>query len=151
GKHLPPIKGGGLPRASPASLPTLALSGVPGDEPATIASGPTVVDSTTYDEALAVLDAFSVDDPSTRAHLMAGVQGSEAETPKPGDELEERSRLEVIASNRTLLEAAADYWRSRGYPVVVLSDALEGEARVLARAHAEVISALVRGEDPSAA
>ena len=150
-KHLSRIKGGGLAKATRARCVTLALSDVPGDDPGTIASGPTVTDATTYADALAVLDEFGVDAAEARAHLSAGARGAVPETPKPGDELESRSHLEVIASNRTLLEAAAAYWRSVGYPVVVLSDALQGEARALARAHADVAIALVRREDPSVA
>lgn len=146
-KHLSGIKGGLLARATRARILTLALSDVPGDDPGTIASGPTVSDASTYAQALAVLDALGVTSPAARRHIEAGVAGLIQETPKPGDPIEARSRLEVIGSNHTLLAAAATYWRSQGFPVVVLSDALQGEARVLAQAHAEFACALVHGED----
>jgi len=146
-KHLSGIKGGQLARATRARLLTLALSDVPGDDPGTIASGPTVPDASTYDQALAVLDEFGVVSSGARSHLAAGISGDVVETPKPGDELELRSRVKVIGSNRTLLAAAAAYWRAKGFPVVVLSDALTGEARVLAKAHADLAIALVRGGD----
>lgn len=149
-KHLSGVKGGLLARATPARLLTLALSDVPGDDPATIASGPTVPDASTFAQAVAVLDSFGIVSGVARDHLMAGARGLAVETPKPGDEIEERSRLRVIGSNRTLLVAAEEYWRSRGVPVIVLSDAMQGEARVLARAHADLATALVQGDDPSA-
>lgn len=148
-KHLSGIKGGLLARATRARLLTLAMSDVPGDDPGTIASGPTVPDASTYDQALAVLDEFGVTAAGARSHLAAGAGGLVVETPKPGDELETRSRVRVIGSNRTLLEAAAEFWRAAGYPVIVLSDALQGEARVLAKAHADLATALARGDDAS--
>ena len=150
-KHLSFVKGGQLARATRARLLTLALSDVPGDDPATIASGPTVPDASTYQRALAVLDEFGVTAPAARSQLEAGVAGLVDETPKPGDELEARSHALVIGSNRTLLDAAADYWRAAGYPVILLSDALQGEARVLAKAHADLATALAHGEDPGPA
>src|SRR5690606_12540554 len=102
------------------------------------ASGPTVADASTYAQALAVLDLFGVTSEAARRHLAAGIEGLVHETPKPGDEIETRSHIEVIGSNQTLLAAAAAFWRALGYPVVVLSDALKGESRVLATAHAEL-------------
>jgi hydroxypyruvate reductase len=130
---------------------TLALSDVPGDDPATIASGPTVPDASTYGEALAVLDRFGVVSGAARSHVADGARGLVAETPKPGDEIEGRSQVRVIGSNQTMLDAAADHWRRQGVPVIVLSDALTGEARVLAKVHADLATALARGDDASAA
>lgn len=148
-KHLSSIKGGRLVQATRARVLTLALSDVPGDEPGTIASGPTTTDPTTYQGAVVVLDEYGIESPSVRAHLAAGVRGEVDETPKPGDELEARSTFTLVASNRTLLDAAASYWRSRGFATVLLSDALQGDARALARAHADAAAAVVRGDDPS--
>lgn len=148
-KHLSSIKGGRLAKATRARVLTLALSDVPGDDPGTIASGPTTTDPTTYQAAVAVLDEYGIESASARAHLVAGVRGEVEETPKPGDELEARSTFTLVASNRTLLDAAAAYWRLHGFVTVQLSDALQGDARELARAHADAAAAVVRGDDPS--
>jgi hydroxypyruvate reductase len=149
-KHLSRIKGGLLARATRARLLTLALSDVPGDDPATIASGPTVPDPSTYAQAVAVLDQFGVAS-AARSHLADGARGLLVETPKPGDEIEARSQVRVIGSNKTMLDAAAEQWRRQGFPVIVLSDALTGEAHRLARSHADLATALVRGDDASSA
>jgi glycerate 2-kinase len=126
-KHLSAIKGGRLAAAAwPASVLTLAISDVPGDDPAVIASGPTVADPTTAVDALKVLDFYGIAIlPSLRARLESGA----LETPKPGDPRLARSEFRLIASPRQMLEAAANAARQLGITPLILGDAIEGEAR----------------------
>ena len=126
-KHLSAIKGGRLAAAAwPASLLTLAISDVPGDDPAVIASGPTVADPTTTAQALAILESYGIAlPPDLRARLASG----ELETPKPGDSRLANSAYRLIASPRQMLEAAAAEARHLGVTPLLLGDALEGEAR----------------------
>jgi glycerate 2-kinase len=129
-KHLSAIKGGRLAAAAaPACVVTLVISDVPGDDPADIASGPTVVDASNCADALAVLDRYGIDAPVTVRRLLT--TGS-AETPKnlaAGD-------VRVIASARGALDAAAAAARACGVRPFMLGDAIEGEARDVARAMA---------------
>ncbi|HRE18296.1 MAG TPA: glycerate kinase [Rhodocyclaceae bacterium] len=135
-KHLSAAKGGRLAVAAwPATVLTLAISDVPGDDPAVIASGPTVPDPTTCAEALAILDRYAIEvPPSVRQRLLAG----ELETPKPGDPRLRRSTWRMIASPAQMLAAAADCARNQGVIPLILGDAIEGEAREVARAFAGI-------------
>ena len=133
-KHLSAIKGGRLAQAAaPARVVTLIISDVPGDDPATVASGPTVADPTTLKDARAVLGKYGVaPPPSVTVHL-----GNAAnETPKTvagGD-------VTVIACARDALAAAAVAARRHGVEPVILGD-LEGDSGALARAHAMLAAA----------
>ncbi|HZJ09296.1 MAG TPA: DUF4147 domain-containing protein, partial [Trueperaceae bacterium] len=147
-RHLSRIKGGRLAAATGARVLTLALSDVPGDDLADIASGPSVPDPTTFADALAVVRRFDVKAPSATEHLARGVAGAVAETPKPGGAVAARCSAKVIGSAGKLLSAAESFWTERGHAVVVLSDSLQGEASELARAHAELVLALRAGSDP---
>jgi hydroxypyruvate reductase len=131
-KHLSAIKGGRLAAAAwPASVLTLAISDVPGDDPAVIASGPTVGDPTTAVDALKVLDRHGIAIPDElRARLCSG----ELETPKPGDPRLAKSEFRLVASPRQMLEAAGDEARRLGITPLILGDAIEGEAREVGKA-----------------
>ena len=131
-KHLSAIKGGRLAAAAwPASVLTLAISDVPGDDPAVIASGPTVADPTTAVDALNVLDFHGITIPDAlRAQLVSG----ELETPKPGDPRLAKSEFRLIASPFQMLEAAAAEARRLGITPLILGDAIEGEAREVGKA-----------------
>lgn len=130
-KHLSAVKGGRLAAAAwPAAVLTLAISDVPGDDPAVIASGPTVADPTTCGEALAILDRYGIAiDPGLRARLAAG----ELETPKPGDARLAKSSYRLVASPLQMLQAAAEAARAAGVEPLILGDAIEGEAREVAK------------------
>ena len=143
-KHLSSIKGGRLAAAAaPAGIVTLAISDVPGDDPAVIASGPTVPDATTFADARAVLAKYRIDEPAAVVeHLMAAVE----ETPKPGDPIFRRSRFELIASPQDSLKAAAAEALRRKVTPIVLSDRIEGEARDVALVHAAIARQLRAGE-----
>jgi len=138
-KHLSRVKGGQLAAAAwPARLMTLIISDVPGDDPAFIGSGPTVGDSSTPAEALAVIDKWQVDVPvSVRRALSSG-----SGVVRPEDPRLSRVRNVIYAAPRQSLEAAADLARKAGCDVRLLGDALEGEARNVAEAQARQALAL---------
>jgi len=135
-KHLSAIKGGRLAaRARPARVVTLAISDVPGDDPAVIGSGPTVPDPTTLADARAVAARFqlSLSDAIERALRDPG-----NETPKPGDAIFAGTEFAIVARPADALRTAAERVKAAGYECVLLGDRLEGEARVVAAAHAEL-------------
>jgi hydroxypyruvate reductase len=146
-KHLSAIKGGRLAAAAwPASVLTLAISDVPGDDPAVIASGPTVADPTTAAEALEILDFHRIDLPADlRLRLASGA----LETPKPGDWRLAGSDYRLIASPRQMLEAAADEARRLGITPLILGDAIEGEAREVGKALAGIALSCARHASPA--
>ena len=141
-KHLSAIKGGRLALAcAPAPVATLLVSDVPGDDPATVASGPTLPDAGTCADALAVLRKYGIAiPPQAEAWLASG----DGETPKPGDARFARNSVAVVASARAALAAAADAARAAGVQVHLLGDDLEGEARALGAAHAQLALRLLR-------
>jgi glycerate 2-kinase len=129
-KHLSAIKGGRLAvAAAPAKVLTLAISDVPGDDPAMIASGPTVADPTNFADARAVLERYGVQEPRA---VIEHLRRAEDETPKPGDRRLAGCRLALIATPTDSLQAAAEVARAAGVAPVILGDAIEGEARVVA-------------------
>jgi glycerate 2-kinase len=135
-KHLSRIKGGRLAtQAFPARIQTLAISDVPGDDPATIASGPTVADPTSFADARAVIERYRLAPPAV---ISAYLEVARDETPKPGDPRLARSGVTLIARPADCLEAAAALARSAGVRAVILGDAIEGDAHDVARSHAEV-------------
>ena len=124
-KHLSAIKGGRLAAAAaPARLVTLAISDVPGDDPAVIASGPTVPDPTRYADAAAILAHYAITPPPAAARRLAA---ADDETPKPGTL--SHASFHLIATPSMALEAAASVARARGLAPLILGDALEGESR----------------------
>ena len=148
-KHLSAIKGGRLAAAAyPAPLVTLVISDVPGDDPAVIASGPTVADPTTLEDALAVLRRYDIAPPPAVAARLADPA---AETPKPGDPRLASARLDLIARPQASLEAAAELARRAGVTPVILGDAIEGEAREVARAMAGIAQQVRRHGQPAGA
>jgi len=133
-KHLSAIKGGRLAAACyPARVVTLMISDVPGDDPAVIASGPTVADPSTFEQARAVLRKYAIEAPGPVTRLLAA---AEIETPKSDDPIFAHCTAHIIARPGAALSAAADIARQAGYTAVILGDDLEGEARVVAREHA---------------
>lgn len=141
-KHVSRIKGGRLAASTKAKVYALYLSDVPGDELSSIASGPTVPDTSTFMDAIGVLDKYGLDFPKVRAHFQRGANGKLAESPKPGDRVFERVENKLIGSNQSLLEAAKTCWEQKGYHTVILSDRFQGEARELARFHANLIQSI---------
>jgi glycerate 2-kinase len=148
-KHLSAIKGGRLGAAAfPARVVTLAISDVPGDDPAVIASGPTVADPTTCGDALAILQRHAIALPeSIRRHLAS----PDAETPKPGDARLADARTILIATPQDALEAAATVAREAGVMPVILGNSIEGEARDVALVHAAIARQIAGWHQPASA
>ena len=143
-KHLSAIKGGRLAAAAaPARVVTLAISDVPGDDPAVIASGPTVPDATTFADARAVLAKYDIAEP---AAVMAHLAAQQTETPKPDDPIFTRTRFELIASPQESLRAAAALALRQNITPIVLSDRIEGEARDVGFVHAAIAQQVRAGE-----
>lgn len=147
-KHLSAIKGGRLALAcAPARVVTLLISDVPGDNPGVIASGPTLPDPTTCEDALAILRKYRIEVPSSmEQHLSSGA----GETPKPGDPRFARNEHHVIASAQQALEAAAHTARAAGITPYILSDDMEGEARDVGMVHAALARQIATRNQPFA-
>jgi len=142
-KHLSRIKGGRLAQACfPAQLITYAISDVPGDHPAVIASGPTVADATRSTEALGILHRYDI---KVGRHVFEWLQNSDSETLKANDPAFVGSQFHLIATAGQALQAAARAAREAGVEVLLLGDNIEGEARELARVQAAM--ALARRRD----
>src|SRR5690242_17271116 len=125
-KHLSAIKGGRLAAAChPAQVVTLTISDVPGDDPAVIASGPTVPDATSCADAVAILKRYGIEVPGA---IMSLLEQGALETPKPGDRLFDGHAVHMIATPQQSLEAAAAAARAAGVEAHILSDEMEGES-----------------------
>lgn len=148
-KHLSRIQGGWLAASCRAPVETLIISDVAGDDPSAIASGPTCPDPSTYQDALDVLQRYSVTvPPAVRAHLEAGTKGKMSETPKPGDRLFSRVRNRMIATAHQSLEAGAAFFRSQGIAAVVLGDTVTGEAAEVAKVYAALVREIRQHQQP---
>jgi hydroxypyruvate reductase len=141
-RHISGIKGGRLRKATAAPMLTLAISDVPGDDPATVGSGPTVADATTLAEARAVLArhlprmrALGIDVPPAVDAILSDPAN---ETPKPDDPAFATAPYLIVATPAQSLAAAADAARQAGYEVVDLGGDVTGEAREIAQAHARL-------------
>ena len=144
-RHISRIKGGRLRKATAARMLTLAISDVPGDDPATIGSGPTVPDPTTLADARAVLarrrplmEGLGLPIPAAVEQALADAAN---ETPKPDDPAFATAEFRLIATPAASIARAAELARDLGYEVTNLGDALTGEASEVARAHAELARA----------
>ena len=147
-KHLSAIKGGRLAAAcAPARVLSLLISDVPGDDPAVIASGPTVPDASTCADALAICRRYKIELP---AAARAGLESGAFETPKPGDPRFAGHQLIMLATPQQSLEAAAEAARGLGLAAHILSDEIEGESREVGRVHAALARAVARRGQPFA-
>ena len=148
-KHLSAVKGGRLALAcAPAQVVTLLISDIPGDDPAVIASGPTLTDATTRAEALEILQRYGIAIPdNVAAHLASPA----CETPKPGDPRFARNTHHVMATAQDALEAAAASVRAAGLTAHILSDRIEGEARDIGAMHAAIARQVIARDQPFAA
>jgi glycerate 2-kinase len=130
-RHLSAIKGGRLAAAChPARVIALVMSDVPGDQPLDIASGPTVADPTTCEDALAIVRRHRLVLPAAALALLESGRG---ESVKPGDHRLARAEIRLIATPQAALEAAAAVAEEAGYAAHILGDAIEGEARDVAK------------------
>jgi len=137
-KHLSGIKGGQLALAcSPAKLVTFAISDVPGDDPGVIASGLTVADPTTRQQALAILEKYQI---SVSNEVRKWLGGSMSETPKTvGKSVD----FKIVATAKQSLEAAAARAEEQGVKTLILGDDLTGESQQLAISHAELVDQML--------
>ncbi|MBL8386060.1 MAG: glycerate kinase [Burkholderiales bacterium] len=143
-KHLSLIQGGRLAAMCGAPILSLVISDVTGDEPTHIASGPTVPDPSTYQDAIDILARFDCQvPPAVSERLAAGARGGIEETPKPGAPAFARADTRVIATAHRSLEAAAGVCRAAGFTPVILGDTVTGEAREVARAHAAIAREII--------
>jgi len=132
-KHVSLIKGGRLAAtARPARVVSLVVSDVPGDDPAQVASGPTIPDDADRHLARAIVARYGMDLPDA---VMAHLEDPASAAPRPDDPMFATHDVRVIASARMSLEAAAARARSVGVEAAILSDAIEGEARDIGRMH----------------
>jgi glycerate 2-kinase len=142
-KHLSQIKGGRLAAAcAPAQVVTLTISDVPGDDPSVIASGPTVPDVTTCQDALSILQRYSIDIPGL---VREKLENGGLETPKPGAAAFEGNVVHMTATPQQSLEAAAAVAHAAGLNTYILSDEIEGESREVGKVHAALARAAARG------
>lgn len=151
-KHLSVIKGGGLARAVyPATLVTLILSDVVGDDLDSIASGPTVPDHSTYADCLRIFDKYRLNrrilEP-VMTHLRRGAAGEIPETPKPDEDIFSRTQNVIVASNYDALIKAKEKADSLGYNTLLLSSMLEGETREVAANHIAIAREIQKHGQP---
>jgi len=145
-RHLSAIKGGRLAAAChPARVLNLLLSDVPGNDPIDIASGPTVPDPTTCADALNILRRYAIDVPP---QVLALLESGEGETLKPGDTRLPVIETHFIATPQMALEAAARVAREAGLEAHILGDAIEGEARDVAKTLAGIALQVARRGQP---
>ena len=147
-KHLSAISGGRLGVACfPARVVTFLISDVPGNDPAVIASGPTVADPTTFAEARAVAARYGLHFPAAvNHHLRQAVD----ETPKPGDHRLRRTQTIMLTTPDEALTAAASRAQAAGLGTITLGADLEGESRELAERHATMVRE-IQGRRPAGA
>ena len=148
-KHVSAIKGGRLAAAAgPAKVVSLIVSDIPGDNPALVASGPTVPDPAGRDQALAIIQRYSMDLPPA---VMDHIASQGADAPHPDDSVFQGHEVRVIASARQSLTAAARIAEDEGIEAVILSDAIEGEARDIGRMHGALAREIATHNSPFAA
>lgn len=147
-RHLSAVKGGRLAAAChPARVLTLLLSDVPGDDPMNIASGPTVADSTTCADALAIVRRYGIALPDAARSILESGAG---ESIKPGDARLARTETHIVTAPQMALEAAAAVAREAGIATHILGDSLEGEARDAGTWMAGMARQVARREQPFA-
>ena len=144
-KHFSEIKGGRLAAATAARTISLIVSDIPGDNPAFVASGPTVPDATGRQDALDLVAQYRLQLP---APILAHLRSPAADAPHPEDHRFARNEHHVIASACISLEAAASVAREHGIQAVILSDSIEGEARDVALVHAAIAREIVMRNRP---
>jgi glycerate 2-kinase len=145
-RHLSGIKGGRLAALCyPAKVVTLLISDVPGDVPADIASGPTVADATTCNDALAIVKRYGIELPQTVRETLGSGRG---ETVKPLDARIIGVETRLIATPQLALEAAARVASAAGIPVHILGDSIEGEAHDVGTVLAGIVKQIVKRGQP---
>lgn len=130
------IKGGRLAHvAHPAKVVTMVVSDVPGDDPAQVASGPTIPSTTSRDEVRSLIKVWNI---PLKPRLAQWLETEDSEAPHPHDPAFARDEVVIVASARKSLAAAAECAREIGIPAVIISDKIEGEAKEIAKMHAAI-------------
>lgn len=145
-KHVSRIKGGRLALAAlPARVATLIVSDIPGDDPALVASGPTVPAATTRADALDAIRRHRIALPD---HIVEHIANAACEAPQPGDPRFAGNSVRIVASARLSLEAAARAAEAQGVKAAILSDAIEGEAAEVGKVHAAIAREIAARDRP---
>ena len=151
-KHLSRAKGGRLAQmAYPATVTSLILSDVVGDDLDVIASGPTVPDSSTFDDAAQILKDFSIWDqlaPAVRNHLAKGASGQIEDTPKSDNAVFQQCSQVLVGTNLQALKAAGREAQRLGYRPLILSSKVEGEAREVAKFYTAIAREALSSQNP---
>jgi len=145
-KHLSALKGGRLAAAAyPARVVTLAISDVPGDDPAVIASGPTVLNTSTREQALSIIDRYKIALPESVEKLL---NSDNASTPDVNDVRMSKVETHVICKPQQSLEAAATIAEAAGLHPLILGDAIEGEACEVGKVMAGIAKQVLKYDQP---
>lgn len=151
-KHISKIKGGRLAQAVyPATLVTLILSDVVGDDLDVIASGPTVPDSSSFYDCKNIFRRYNIIDKIPKNilnHIESGISGKIDETPKPHDSVFNRTYNLIIGSNVESLMSAKEKAENLGYNVLILSSMIEGETRFIAQVHGAIAREIIKTGHP---
>jgi glycerate 2-kinase len=151
-KHMSKIKGGHLAKAAyPASVISFILSDVVGDDLDVIASGPTVLDTSTFQDCLRIIECYGILDklpPKTVAHFQAGMEKKVRETPKPDDPFFAKTQNIIIGSNIEAIVAAEKEASKLGYNTLILSSMIEGETRDIAKMHCAIAKEILKSGYP---
>jgi hydroxypyruvate reductase len=151
-KHTSKIKGGRLAQAAfPATIISLILSDVVGDDLDIIASGPTVPDSSSFPDCMEILERYHIKDKipeSILNHIESGISGKIPETPKAGDPAFKRTQNLIIASNIESLMAAKEKAERLQYNVILLSSMIVGETRYAAQIHGAIAKEIIKTGNP---
>lgn len=151
-KHISAIKGGRLAKeVYPAKLICILISDVVGDDPATIASGPTVPDSSTFSDCMSVIEDYDIArmlPAPVMEHLQRGMKDPGMETPEPGSHFFAATKTLICANNMAAIKAAAEKAGTLGYKTVILSSMIEGETRDVARVHTAVAREVMKTGNP---
>ena len=151
-KHLSSIKGGQLAKAAyPSTLITLMLSDVVGDPMDIIASGPTVPDGSTFEDAYSIIQKYSLEEKisnSVCGFLGSGKIGEIEETPEHGNKIFDNTQNVIVGSNKIALNAAEKRAKDMGYNTIVLSSLVEGESRDVAKFFAAIAKEVSRTDTP---
>ena len=151
-KHISKIKGGRLAQAVyPATLVTLILSDVVGDDLDVIASGPTVPDSSSFYDCMNIFRRYNIIGKIPQNilnHIESGISGKIDETPKPHHPGFDRTYNLIIGNNVESLMAAKEKAKSLGYNVLLLSSMIEGETRLVAHVHGAIAREIIKTGNP---
>jgi len=151
-KHLSRVKGGQLAAAAtPAKIVSLMLSDVVGDDLDVIASGPTVPDSSTFQDCMNIINKYTIEKKLPAAvvsRIQAGFSGQISETPKNGNQAFQNTQNLIIASNIESITAAKQKAESLRYRTLILSSMFEGETRDVARLHGAMAREVLKTGNP---